>query len=574
MEVLYKVALVLNTTLCQFVQSKTKKAIEFIKEYSILTRAIRDNRPGVHYMTCIVTNNNLEETLQWSHRLKGGTDHMNIQILSSDKDSKFKNIDSLLGTIVRAKNANHLPDMLVMCTHSKRISDITKLLEIFRQKKIDMSSIGVREVNITVMFDEADKNIELICNFFNDTYNSIHIKEDGWYDTVLSNVHLITATPYEEFWEKLKKVNVQTLENINKTIELVDPDNNFILPHEELLREYRTIDDHVYVRHDNDTFEPLEYVMSAMTKILDTTRKHEVMTIYAPAKVEIASHKQMQMYFNTIGFWVLVINGKNKGFYSPNGSFTSMKQVRKELDEYGELYNVLKKWRSSNPEKSIAITGNHCIARGLTFCTTGFSWSDIMVSNYHATSLAMLVQMIGRANGGKEYVNIANIWSPECVMNIIRKTIKNTNKLLKQNPEHFTSNDFVSKFDSDDQAPCKTVPVVIYLTSTEFNSIRKNGKKWDTKSIFDIIRNKDPKTLGDMERLVQKQISKCSAPASYKKHIQDLVSAFEKNQTYAIDIHEDEKKETDLYQIFIDGKNMDKMVISLYYGSKYGKHPE
>jgi hypothetical protein len=171
MDSLYKIALILNTALCQFVQSKTKKAIEFIKEYSILTRLTRDNRPGVHYMTVIVTNNNLEETLQWSYRLKDGTDHMNIQILSSDKDSKFKNIDSLLGTIVRAKNANHLPDMLVMCTHTKRISDIVKLLDVFRQKKIDMSSIGIHEVNITVMFDEADKNIQLICECLNNINN-------------------------------------------------------------------------------------------------------------------------------------------------------------------------------------------------------------------------------------------------------------------------------------------------------------------------------------------------------------------------------------------------------------------
>ena len=170
MEHLMEVELYMNTALCQSPTSigKTAKAIQYIKHFSILKRFTSGRQEdGVHHMTAVLTNCSLPETDQWKHRSKKGTEEysMNTYVLSSRKDSKYKSIAGLSYSMLSAKNASSLPDILVMCTHAKRIDDLIELITNLKTGNWDFKRIGIKRITLTIMFDEADANIELIKEF-------------------------------------------------------------------------------------------------------------------------------------------------------------------------------------------------------------------------------------------------------------------------------------------------------------------------------------------------------------------------------------------------------------------------
>ena len=122
----------LNTALCQFTPaaSKTQKAIEYIKHFSILSRFLRGEvENGVHHMTVILTNNSLLETKMWRHRLENKTQRLNIATLSSRQDSTFNSINDIITHLSTAKNPNQLFDIFTICTHEQRTTDIFKLID-------------------------------------------------------------------------------------------------------------------------------------------------------------------------------------------------------------------------------------------------------------------------------------------------------------------------------------------------------------------------------------------------------------------------------------------------------------
>jgi hypothetical protein len=577
----------LNTATPQYTRSKTWTAIQYIKYYSILSRNLRGDEHGIHYLTVVVTNCSLAETEQWKYRLKNGTDHMNIHILSSKQTSDHRNIQSLLGKMVMAKTPNDLPDVIVMCTHQKRIDDLITLFDAFKMR---MTLRGIRGLNLTIMFDEADKNTGLISDFLKSISTMVEIRENGWYDNILSSVHFITATPFEDFWKDIGKVGIHSLGNIHHLLATLTPDDCIHLQYDDLLAEYRKITDHIHCPLEMDTQNTLEYAMMVMSKILSTGRR-DTMTVFAPAEDEIVSHMAMRDYFNAIGFWVLILNGRCKGFYSPRGEFQTIDSLRKDLGVTGELYEVLRAWRQRYPDNNLAVTGYQCVERGLTFCTTGFSWSDIIISSYHARSIASLVQLFGRANGGKQYVEIANIWSPTSIIRAVNDRIELLNALLRKNPRSFKSKDFRERTERDNQEPCKHVPIVIPLTFNQYTDMNtsKKGRRWNIDTILPIIAMYDASLPIRLTSFKKKQVSESSSGPSYKKHIADLIHSAQRNHATSIDIkdesltcsaclnhqppgirHTCEKKE-DLYQIFIDGKDKNKMILLMYSGSRYGE---
>ena len=88
--------------------------------------------------------------------------------------------------------------------------------------------------NLLLCF-EADKpaNLSNVCDFIS------YSKELSCIDSI----HLITATPYDNFWKKLKKQDLNMLKNLRHDIEEM-------VPPQELIEEYRQLKEHkiVYVK--------------------------------------------------------------------------------------------------------------------------------------------------------------------------------------------------------------------------------------------------------------------------------------------------------------------------------------
>ena len=337
------------------------------------------------------------------------------------------------------------------------------------------------------------------------------------------------------------------------------------------MKEYRHLDEHTY-RKDIMliTKDPVKYATLVTSKIREEVyqkkRQSNVLTIFTPAKVVVKSHIAMKDMYSALGFTTLIMNGNKKGFYSFDGVYQSIRDFNKQHEIFGEIKDTLVKWRTLNPTINLAITGNLNIERGITFCTTGFNFSDMIVSHYHLENLASLIQLLGRANGGKEYIEIMNIWTHDEVISKANEQISIMNTILNNDPEEFKETDFRKMTKQEQQEPAMNIPIVIQLTQENYKTFTKKGRGWNIESILPKLEIVSPGITEKLKSLKKKQISEPSEALSIKKHIEDFVNAYENNRKYTIDIRPKERQE-DLYQIFLDKQNF-RAIVSIYYGSK------
>jgi hypothetical protein len=587
-----KIHFYLNTALCQSPPtiSKTEKATQYMKHFGILARMARGPAAdGRHHITVVLTNNSLPETDQWNYRLsKKSGEGIRIRVLSSKKGkNNYMSLDALFGDMAKARNASYLPDMLVMCTHSKRADDLHELIRALKLRSINCAHIGIHHITLTIMFDEADKNISLIVNCLQQIDPLLTSTEDERVDNVLRDVHFITATPFEDFWKQLSTIRIDSLKNLNMALKDMDPDSVLHMTQRELMQQYRKLTDH---HHRADvayvTYNPVEYVTMVLSKIreeeLAGKRKGMPLTLFAPSTKRVPDHIKMKDMLLASGIdTVVVINGESKGFYSRDGvemiaAFNKHHAIR------GELKDTLVKWRELHPAASLAITGYLCIERGITFCTHGFNFTDLIVSHCHTRNLASLIQLLGRANGGKEYVQIMNIWAHEDVVRQANEQIAVLNELLSRDPEEFKARDFRKMTKHERMQPAMTVPIVVQLTEAEYATLAtmKKGRAWDEKKIVDLL---EPRCAGLRDRLkglkksqiseVEHKVYPADDPKgkggvmtdSYKKHIEDYVAAAAANRPFVSDVKPGIRA-TDFFQMFLDKEDW-RVIVSIFYGS-------
>lgn len=569
-----KPATYLNTALCQFTPSasKTENAIQYIKHFSLLSRLLRGEvENGVHHMNLILNNNSLIETQMWHHRLDKKTQNMNICTLSSRDDSKFNSIEQVISHFGEAESPNDLIDIIPMCTVSKRTDNAVRFIKYLEKGNNDFSKIGIKQITMTIMFDEADKNIGLIAEFLKNLSKVLTDKDGNFSNHVVRDIHFITATANaKSFWKQLEDCGITKLKNIKHLLK--DAPGMIDLPHDELLKDYRQVSEHIHRAVVSDmTSNTAQYAALVLPKIFAerATRENAPLTIFAPAENEISTHNSMAALFNANNFTVLILNGERKGFLSPDGRFTSIDSFNEQHSIKGELYSTLVAWRQQNPTVDLAITGYYCVERGVTFNTVGFNFTDFILSAYHLRNEASLVQLLGRANGGKEYVQVMNIWAPKEVIDHANTVIRMLNDLHRKNPKHYKKHHFVKKTKKEVEEKAMTIPQVIQPTADEFtDSTKKVGTKYDEKKIISVIAKYNEALSKELSSLKKKQITqpKVENQKSIKKHIDDFVRAAEENRKYSIDIDKEEK-EQDLYQIFLDSQHH-RYIISIYKGSK------
>ena len=576
----YEMRFYLNTALCQSPPniSKTMKSMNYIKHFAVVSRITAGQiENGCHHMTVILTNNNLSETKQWKLRLLKNLHSLNTIILSSNKASDIKSLDQLFGKMLRCKKADGLPDLLVMCTHEKRTSDLKELIETLKNKTYNFTKFGIHRISLTIMFDEADKNMKQISSCLSDinpliTNGTGNVK----YDDVIRDIHFITATPVKTFWAELKKNSITSLHNINTAIAAMDSESSLHTNYAELMKDYRFLEEHTIHMNSNMTDDPIEYAVS----ILDTLDMKSPRTVFAPSRIYLDDHDLMQQELTRRGFNVYIDNSKKKGFYDLKGDFISIELFNKAHSIKGELYETFVKWRELHPNEHLAITGLLNITRGITFNTIGFNFTDMIISAYHAKDIASLVQLFGRANGGKKYVNVMKLHTPTDVYNKVKEFVDMAIDILNKNPDEFEEKHFRGQTSQEkkraQQEVAWTVPKVFQLTDEEYGSIKKikgksgkDTKEWDKATIMAQVAKKDAELQSIIKGMDCFQVTEPAADNTYKKYITDFIARAEAGTKYIMGLHKDSKKK-DGYQVFMDTKNK-KMIVSVYYGTRLPK---
>jgi hypothetical protein len=418
-----------------------------------------------------VTNKSLPETEQWKFRTDKKFQifkNITIDILSS-KSNDYNTIGGYIQNILKCKTKTELPNILIICYHTKRVcDDLITMFNIFGGNNYIQTS---NKIKFHISFDEPDANLGVTKKFIK--------KIKGFIDkSLITGILFITATPIDEFWKMLNKSGIKTLLNMN-----FDNTQNF----DEELNNYRSFKEHNIIEHDNETTNPLYYIIDVFSnKLIDESERKIIFTpahLYTDSK-GVGSHMEVVSYFNDKNYCVFVMNGKFKGFIYPDKRKVELKQFNIENKVDGELRESLMKWNELNPTTNLAITGYWVIERGITFNTTGFNFTDMILSNYHLSSMGKLIQLAGRGSGGKAYVDKMNVI---CTTKI-KDTIINFNKKLEEictlNPQYFNRTDFV---DTNN-----TIPVKIIIKDndllTKIIDIRDKSKKGYKQELHHILK--------------------------------------------------------------------------------------
>jgi hypothetical protein len=554
--------------------SKTQKAIDYIKHFGGVTRVnMGSSENGVHHITLVLTNCSLSETRQWNIRLGNKLSHLNTLILSSGKDSNIKGIDGLSALLLRAKKPDELPDLIVMCTHDKRMENVLEIIDIFKNGNLNLTSKGIHAITLTIMMDEADKNMKLIASFLKDLWPRMTDPESNR-DDIIRDIHFITATPLKEFWKLLKSCGISKLKNINHVLQQMDETHVLHTNYSELMKNYRWLSNH---NRDHSITDTTKNTVNYATHLLAQWGPHNPShprIVFAPAENGKPSHYAMMYTFQNYGYWVYVDNSDKetgKGFYDTNGTFQHVDDFRKKHNVVGEPYEVFKKWKELYPTESLAITGWLTIIRGITFNTTGFNFTDVILSAGHMNNVADLLQVSGRANGDVQYVGTFTIHCPIEIWETLDSRIRLMAELHEKNIEEFEEKDFRQKTTRDEQEVAWSVPRVFPIGQEKYNQIRKIGKSkiWDTETIFAQIE--DDELVAELRaRKANKggqfQITQPDEDNTYKKYITDFIQKATENRKFNMGLHKDDKNK-DGYQIFLDNKGFN-IIVSLYDGTK------
>ena len=433
--------IVLNTALMQSPAfqgtNKTAKAMKFIEVATAHSLTNRE-RGAEHHMTIVITSNSLEEAAMWQWRLgnRFGEDrevNLNVKILSSTSTDYVKVNDLLID--LASLPRDQLPHVVVMCCNHVRIDDILKLLDTLHSGGVTLAEAKVTPV-VDIMVDEADGNMGMFRNILASQHMSGGAR-------ILREVHLITATAFQKtFWDILDEFGITELDGWP----LESHDMELILN-----EHYRSLEDHHFLPLENHTQDPVKFAALVIAQLPkpDLTPR----TVYAPSKFNCSSHYEMRDLFLGHGYTVLVHNGQTKSFNTRtcDGSIHTIELAvyRTEHGIQGELRDVLVHWRERNPTTSIAITGQRTIERALTFNTTGFQFTDMILSMYHLKNMAAALQEVGRGHGDKRYVGIFNFHSPTAFKDAVSKRLALLRELAVRSPDKYTPSDFREKTEKE-----------------------------------------------------------------------------------------------------------------------------
>jgi len=427
----------LRTKPTQFTKGKTEDTLCDLTQRYLLNI----NETEYHLIDIIVTNKSLPETEQWKFRTdKTFKNFKNITIdILSSKSNDYNTIGSYIQNILNCKTKEELPNILIICYHAKRVcDDLITMFNIFGGNNYIQPS---NKIKFHISFDEPDANLGVTKKFIK--------KVKGFIDkSLITGILFITATPIDEFWKMLNDSGIKTLLNMN-----FNNTQNF----DEELNNYRAFKEHNIIEHNNETTNPLYYIIDVFSNKLINENERKI--LFTPAHLYtdtegVGSHMEVVSYFNDKNYCVFVMNGKFKGFIYPDKSKIELTQFNIENKIDGELRESLMKWNELNPSTSLAITGYWVIERGITFNTTGFNFTDMILSNYHLSSMGKLIQLAGRGSGGKIYVNKMNVICTTKIKDTIINFNKNLEEICSLNPEYFNRTDFV---DTNNTIPVKMI---------------------------------------------------------------------------------------------------------------------
>lgn len=413
--------------LCICMQSKT----EFMRRYFQREKTKNSLQNTNAKTICVlISSNSLSLTKLLSQRVNNTPHKKNEMLqckeLSSAAYADWKTPSEMhnffINTITR-QEYNKLPDVITMCGHSTRLENFLDLLN--RLSSLSTYANRACHIRFALFFDEADTTMKQSMRIIDHRQYGYHVQQK-----FIERLTFVTATP-KPIFDRLKEANIDELENQRK---------NYVVNPEDFEDYYRNIIDNTWHFINDNTSKPLSYIEKVMSSPLWETNNdnNERRIVFAPAAVPVRTHNDVKHYFLSKGYNVLVINGIDKKIYMQDGHMIDL-YTNKTRDV--PIYDILKDFTNKHPQ-NFAITGYTCITRGLTFLTTGFSFTDFILCNYHMRNINELAQLAGRACGGKRYAGPCTVYSSELLFRNLQNYLQCLIKTQTTQTDYFNAGDF------------------------------------------------------------------------------------------------------------------------------------
>ena len=117
----------------------------------------------------------------------------------------------------------------------------------------------------------------------------------------------------------------------------------------------------------------------------------------------------------------------------------------------------------------------------------------------------------------------------------------------------------------DDPTDPRSIPIVVSVSTDDFNKITKSGRVWNIESILEIIKKYSNDTYDEIKSMEKNQVVQPDTDTSYDKLITSFVKASENKTKYTWAIGEKNFKDT--YKVYLDNRSH-RIIVSIYYGSK------
>ena len=482
---------------------------------------------GINIVNIIFCDNNLMLTQQTGNRVGQALEAIIVEgtryvEFSSNSSSNHRSSNDVLVAIYSGIHN------ILCCTNGRRVNDIKTIID---RLNIDANTAG--KYVFKIWLDEADKCIDAVMEF--DHLMNIH-----------PNIQLycITATPKKLFHE-FGSLNVIPLENTTS--------ENYHGWNDNDLRKYDTkMGCEEFIGHILNS-DSVQDQITPGTKWL------------IPAEFKKSSHEAVRDICIDKGFAVIIVNGKGITLTFPDRRYEEVFLKNDELNTIlKEIYT-----KHSLHKYPLAITGNICIARGISIMSSDFILDYgilSLCSNQQEASQSagrLKGNMKGWANYKKpivytttKFAEVATTWeekSRELAVIAFAKEQSGKSAILTE--EEHEKIGYVQG--------AERVPTIIECDPTHqlFTEVSLDGKpqKLSRKEKENYIKSQVEKNplLANLlsyindARVSCTQVSKPTTESSYKKHIIDSISAADRNKDFNVDLKK-EKKHINGWQCFVD----------------------
>ena len=388
------------------------------------------NKKPIHV---VFTNNSLIETKQWKNKVANFG--VNTMAIFSSQDTKTKGeIDSL---ILTGDENGHQVNYLMACANSVRIDDIIWLIRQYSKKH--------KEYVFNIFLDEFDK-----INLYVHLIRSIQSYSN------VANIVAISATAYSNWFRMLYELGYSYVPLLTKI---------------EDASEYRRIKEHRLMYTDNlyieDPVKNFEFILNNPGLIcyesedkkerihLPNLKDEKGKILFVPGTFYTSSHDDICQIANNMNWNCLILNGKKKGFYYPDGSNIQIKAYREAhphlFNESTSIMGVAQVMYNDSKlnlkETNLVITGFNCVERGVTFNTPEFQFHACIFSPYHyregSKEKESIIQLAGRATGWKNFVPYMIILAPKYLIEEVSNSQDRLIEFLKTSPTYLTYADMI-----------------------------------------------------------------------------------------------------------------------------------